>query len=118
MERYCGMALDCTFRGVVAFVAVRGVIAAGELPVARGAAAGAAGSSAPQYSNTVPFPSPLLLLGDAKTLLRKRKLCPKKLCHPRGSPHCPPPPSVFSTTSSDTLYLVSNSGLTLGSDVR
>src|SRR6266567_6909746 len=87
MERYCGMALDCTFRGVVAFVAVRGVIAAGELPVARGAAAGAAGSSAPQYSNTVPFPSPLLLLGDAKTLLRKRKLCPKKLCHPRGSPH-------------------------------
>jgi hypothetical protein len=36
-------------------------------------------------SNAVPFPRPLLLLGDAKTLLRKRKLCPKKLCHLRGS---------------------------------
>src|SRR6202007_1528054 len=32
-------------------------------------------------SNAVPFPRSLLLLGDAKTLLRKRKLCPKKLCH-------------------------------------
>ena len=38
-------------------------------------------------SNAVPFPSPLLLLGDARTLLRKRKLCPKKLCQLRGSPH-------------------------------
>src|SRR5882672_1401642 len=38
-------------------------------------------------SNAVPFPRPLLLLGDARTLLRKRKLCPKKLCHLRGSPH-------------------------------
>jgi hypothetical protein len=36
-------------------------------------------------SNAVPFPRPLLLLGDARTLLRKRKLCPKKLCHLRGS---------------------------------
>src|SRR5882762_10299898 len=38
-------------------------------------------------SNAVPFPRPLLLLGDARTLLRKRKLCPKKLCRLRGSPH-------------------------------
>src|SRR6266566_669561 len=37
-------------------------------------------------SNAVPFHRPLLLLGDARTLLRKRKLCPKKLCHLRGSP--------------------------------
>src|SRR6266702_6513733 len=37
-------------------------------------------------SNAVPFPRPLLLLGDARTLLGKRKLCPKKLCHFRGSP--------------------------------
>ncbi len=28
---------------------------------------------------------PLLLLGDARTLLRKRKLRPQKLCHLRGS---------------------------------
>jgi hypothetical protein len=33
-----------------------------------------------------PFPRPLLLLGDARTLLRKRKLCPKKLCQLRGAP--------------------------------
>jgi hypothetical protein len=39
-----------------------------------------------RYSDAVPFPRPLLLLGDAGTLLRKRKLCPKKLCHLRGSP--------------------------------
>jgi galactose-1-phosphate uridylyltransferase (family 1) len=45
-------------------------------------------------SNAVPFPRPLLLLGDARTLLRKRKLCPKKLCHPRGSPQAFGPTSV------------------------
>ncbi len=28
-------------------------------------------------SNAVPFPRPLLLLGDARTLLRRRKLCQK-----------------------------------------
>jgi hypothetical protein len=28
----------------------------------------------------------LLLLGDARTLFRKRKLCSKKLCHLRGAP--------------------------------
>ena len=39
------------------------------------------------------FPRPLLLLEDARTLLQKRKLCPKKLCHPRGSPQ--PFPSNF-----------------------
>jgi hypothetical protein len=33
-----------------------------------------------------PLPQTLLLLEDAKTLLRKRKLCPKKLCHSKGSP--------------------------------
>jgi hypothetical protein len=33
-----------------------------------------------------PFPRPLSLLGDARTPLRKRKLCPKKLCQIRGSP--------------------------------
>src|SRR6266567_7250563 len=33
-----------------------------------------------------PFPRPLLVLGDARKLLGKRKLCPKKLCHFRGSP--------------------------------
>ena len=33
------------------------------------------------------FPRPILLLEDAKTLLGKRKLCPKNLCHLRGSPH-------------------------------
>src|SRR5260370_39183031 len=38
-------------------------------------------------TNAVPFPRPLLLLGDARTLLRKRKLCPKKMCQLRGSPH-------------------------------
>ena len=38
-------------------------------------------------SNAVPFPRPLLLLGDARILLGKRKLCPNNLCHPRGSPH-------------------------------
>ena len=37
-------------------------------------------------SNAVPFPRPLLLLEDARTLLQKRKLCPKNLCHLRGSP--------------------------------
>src|ERR1700722_4442738 len=37
-------------------------------------------------SNAVPFPRPLLLLGDAKPLLGKRKLCPNNLCHLRGSP--------------------------------
>jgi hypothetical protein len=31
--------------------------------------------------NAVPFASPLLPLGDARTLLGKRKLCPKRLCH-------------------------------------
>jgi len=36
--------------------------------------------------STIVFPRPLLLLGGARTLLRKRKLCPKKLCHLRGSP--------------------------------
>jgi hypothetical protein len=36
--------------------------------------------------DVAPFPRPLILLEDAKTLLRKRKLCPKKLCHSRGSP--------------------------------
>jgi transposase-like protein len=45
-------------------------------------------------SNAVPFPRPFLQLGDAKTLLRKRKLCPKKLCHLRGSPHDFSPTSV------------------------
>jgi len=35
----------------------------------------------------MPSPSqPLLLLEDARTLLQKRKLCPKNLCHERGSP--------------------------------
>src|SRR5215469_6072485 len=38
-------------------------------------------------SDAVPFPRPLLLLEDARTLLQKRKLCPKNLCHERGSPH-------------------------------
>src|SRR4029077_10032594 len=37
-------------------------------------------------SNAVPFPRPLLLLGDARTLLGKWKLCPKKLCQLRGHP--------------------------------
>ena len=34
-----------------------------------------------------PFPRPLTLLEDARTLLRKRKLCPNNLCHLKGSPH-------------------------------
>jgi hypothetical protein len=34
-----------------------------------------------------PSPDPFSLLGDARTLLQKRKLCPKKLCQLRGSPH-------------------------------
>jgi hypothetical protein len=34
-----------------------------------------------------PSPDPFSCLGDTGTLLRKRKLCPKKLCHLRGSPH-------------------------------
>src|SRR5215469_5351802 len=38
-------------------------------------------------SDAVPFPRPLLLLEDARTLLQKRKLCPNDLCHERGSPH-------------------------------
>ncbi len=33
-----------------------------------------------------PFPRPLTLLEDARTLLRKRKLCPNNLCHLKGSP--------------------------------
>src|ERR671923_585761 len=33
-----------------------------------------------------PLLQPLLLLEDARTLLQKRNLCPKKLCHLRGSP--------------------------------
>ena len=37
-------------------------------------------------SDAVPFPRPLLLLEDARTLLQKRKLCPNDLCHERGSP--------------------------------
>src|SRR5438046_7314249 len=38
-----------------------------------------------------PFPRPLTLLEDARTLLRKRKLCPNNLCHLKGSPHaCEP----------------------------
>jgi putative transposase len=45
------------------------------------------GLSGEEDSNAVLFPRPLILLGDARTLLRKRKLCPKKLCHFRGSPH-------------------------------
>src|ERR1700719_905775 len=36
--------------------------------------------------DVAPFPKPFILLEDAKTLLRKRKLCPKKLCQLRGSP--------------------------------
>ena len=36
--------------------------------------------------NAVPFPRPLLLLEHARTLLQKRKLCPKNFCHERGSP--------------------------------
>ncbi len=36
--------------------------------------------------NSVFFPGSLFLLEDAQTFLRKRKLCPKKLCHLRGSP--------------------------------
>ena len=34
-------------------------------------------------SNAVPFPRPLLLLEDARTLLQKRKLCPK-ICATKG----------------------------------
>jgi hypothetical protein len=37
-------------------------------------------------SDAVPFPRPLLLLEDARTLLQKRKLRPNDLCHERGSP--------------------------------
>ena len=37
-------------------------------------------------SNQIRVGSPLLLLEDARTLLQKRKLCPKKLRHLRGSP--------------------------------
>src|SRR5260370_25647875 len=33
-----------------------------------------------------PFPRPLTLLEDARTLLRKRKLCPNNFCHLKGSP--------------------------------
>ena len=44
-------------------------------------------------SDAVPIPRPLLLLEDARTLLEKRKLRPKTLCHLRGSPHS------FGTTS-------------------
>jgi hypothetical protein len=33
------------------------------------------------------LPQTLLLPGDARTLLRKRKLCPNNLCHLRGSAH-------------------------------
>ena len=43
-------------------------------------------ASGERDSNAVPFPRPLLLLEDARTLLQKRKLRPKNLCHERGSP--------------------------------
>ncbi len=42
--------------------------------------------SGEEDSNAVLFPRPLVLLGDARTLLRKRKLGPKKLCQLSGSP--------------------------------
>ena len=50
-------------------------------------------------SDAVPFPRPLLLLEDARTLLQKRKLCPKNLCHQRGSPHDFGPISVQNQAS-------------------
>ena len=56
-------------------------------------------------SNAVPFPRPLLLLGDAKTPLRKRKLCPKKLCRLRGSPQSLGPFGV-----QNSLFICSFSG--------
>src|ERR1700687_2779864 len=43
---------------------------------------------------TATLSRPLLLLGDARTLLRKRKLCPNNLCHLRGSPHIQGPTGV------------------------
>src|SRR5215469_16495769 len=45
-------------------------------------------------SDAVPFPRPLLLLEDARTLIQKRKLCPNDLCHERGSPQIFRPTSV------------------------
>jgi hypothetical protein len=44
------------------------------------------GTAGERDSNAVPFPRPLLLLGDAGTFLVKRKPCPKKLCQSRVHP--------------------------------